>query len=167
MPTYSTRFQLPLDDYVGPISQGAIKAIGPGVFQTVEDAMIEGLVTVLADLQIDAQTAQQNGIWTVPVGKQAIITEVIAHSNTATLAGMTDVNFGGGLPPTTPVWLDAANLSSMTSANMMLKLAPAGAIVIIDGDATPPQSTFVAEVIAGSTGAANVNIALLGFLIDS
>jgi len=132
----------------------------------LEQNVVQVLGSVTIDAILDAPTVWK--LFTCPAGFEAIITEVIAHSNTATLAGMIDVNFGGGAAAITPVWLDAADLSSMTSANMMLKLEPAGAVVNIDGDdATIADRSFVAEVVAGSTGAANVTLDVIGYLLAS
>jgi hypothetical protein len=136
----------------------------------IEAGMLEDLVNVLSSVVIDAKldVPTVHKLFRVPAGKKAVIIELVAHSNSATLSGMVDVNLGGGAAGIAPVWLDEADLSSMTTAQMMLKLQPAGAVVVIDGDdATPANRTFVAEVVTGSTGDANVTLDVLGYLIDS
>ena len=133
-------------------------------------ALKENAITVLADVQIDAilDVPTVHTLYTCPPGKQAVIVEVIAHSNSADLAGMVDVNLGGGAAGISPLFLDAADLSSMATAMSMLKFQPAAVVINIDGDdSTVADRSFVAEVVTGSTGAANVNLAVLGFLIDS
>lgn len=138
--------------------------------EAAEAGMLEDLVNVLSSTVIDAilDAPTVHTLFRCPPGKKAVIIEVIAHSNSASLAGMIDVNFGGGAAAITPVWLDNAALNSMTSAFMMEKKQPAGAVVLIDGDdATPANRNFVAEVVSGSTSAANVTLDVLGYLIDS
>jgi hypothetical protein len=132
--------------------------------------MLSGLVNLLGsttfDAKLDAPTVHT--LFHCPPGKRAVIIEVVAHSNSADLAGMTDVNLGGGPVGIAPTWLDAADLSSMNTSNRMLKLVPAGAVVTLDGDdSTVANRDFVAEVVAGSTNVANVTMDVLGYLIDS
>ncbi len=167
MPEYSSRFGLPLGNHIGGRGTGVIKTIDAGVFQSVEDKMIEGLVTVLSSRVIDANAVQLNPFFIPPIDKKVIITEVLIHSNTATLAGMTDVDFGGGTLSNVPVWLDAVDLSSMTTAESILKLAPTVPVVIIDGADGNPAAFFTCTVNTGSSGAADVTVDVLGYLIDS
>lgn len=69
---------------------------------------------------LDSGTAgMQNGdpkttIYTVPVGKKAMVTHVIVRQPTASLAGGTSFSFGDGANADT--WKTAVNLSSMTAA---------------------------------------------------
>ncbi len=124
------------------------------------------LSSTVIDAILDVPTVHQ--LYTCPTGKKAIIDHVLVHSNTDDLTGMNDVNFGAGAAGITPVWLDNADLSSMSTALMALKLVAAGAVVIMDGDdGTLADRIFVAEVVAGSTGAANVTLDVFGYLIDS
>jgi hypothetical protein len=130
----------------------------------------ENAITLLSSTVIDAilDVPTVHVLYTCPPGKQVIVDHVLAHSNTDDLTGMDDMNFGGGAAGVTPVWLDAGDLSSMSTALSALKLVPAGAVVILDGDdATAADRAFAVEVVAGSTGAANVTLDVFGYLIDS
>ena len=110
--------------------------------------------------QPDAPTVHT--IFVVPPGKKALIAHVAIHSNSASLAGMTDVNFGGGPAGITPVWKDAADLSSMTTVNDYLVVWPDSPVEMLVAGAA-----FVAEVVSGSTAASTVMIDVLGYLVDA
>jgi hypothetical protein len=138
--------------------------------EAVEQGMLEGLLNVLGsatfDPEPDAPTVHQ--LYHVPAGKKAVIVELVVRSNTASLAGMTDVNFGGGAAAITPVWKDAQDLSSITAVGSMMRVVASGAIVIIDGDdSTPADRIFVAQVVTGATASGSVTIDVIGYLIDS
>jgi hypothetical protein len=120
----------------------------------------------IADAMLDVPTVYT--LYKCPKRRRVIIDHIRVHSNSATLAGMADINFGGGAEAKTPVWKDAADISSMTTAQMEMKLTTAGAVVIIDGDdATPANRSFMAEVVTGSTGAASVVFDIYGYMLSS
>lgn len=132
----------------------------------LERRLVHVLSVTVIDAILDAPTVHK--LFTCPTGKQAVITAVIFHSNTATLAGMIDVNLGGGVAAITPVWLDNQSLAGLTVANSFLEVVPAADVIIIDGDdSTPANRTLNAQVVTGSTGAADVTVDVLGYLIDS
>lgn len=117
----------------------------------------------IADATLDAPTTYS--IYTVPRGKRLIFNHASWHSNSATLAGMTDVDIGvnGGSQ-----LVSAQSLASMTSANVGLISWPAAVTITVDGDdATVANRTVTVTVNAGSTGAASVKIDLFGYLISS
>jgi hypothetical protein len=131
-----------------------------------ENAITKLSSTAIADMSLDAPTLYS--LFTCPPGKQLLVDHVVVHSNSASLAGMTDVNFGGGVAAITPVWADAADFSSMVTANSRLVLRTDTTVVIIDGDdATALDRTFRMEVIAGATAAGTGVIDVFGYLIDS
>ena len=120
----------------------------------------------VVDAELDAPTVYS--LFKCPRRKRAIIDHVKIHSNAGSLAGADDINFGGGAAAATPVWLDAGDISSMTTAQMELKLVPAGATVIIDGDdATVANRTFGAEVVSGATTTTTYWIDVWGYLLNS
>ena len=122
--------------------------------------------TRIADGEVDDPTVY--ALFKCPRGKRLIVDHVKIHSNNADLSGANDINFGGGAAAATPVWKDAADISSMSTAQMELKLVPAGAVIIIDGDdSTVANRTFGCEVVAGSTGASAYTIDVFGYLISS
>ena len=124
--------------------------------------------TAIADMTTDAPTIYS--LYSAPTGKQALITRVVVHSNSASLAGCNDVNFGGGAAAATPVWMDAeAHLAGMTSASMYWSITADDAVqTLIDGDdATAANRTFAMGVVSGSTGSSTAVVDVFGYLIDS
>jgi hypothetical protein len=124
--------------------------------------------TLIEDATLNAPTVY--ALYKCPKRRRVIIDHVRAHSNSASLAGMNDLNFGGGPDGIAPVWKDAADISSMTTAQMEMKLTAGAAVVILDGDAsTAANRTFVVEVAVsgGSTNPASVVLDVYGYLIDS
>lgn len=135
-----------------------------------ETSLQKSLVHLLSSTEIDAilDVPTVHRLYLVPEGKQAVIISVMARSNSASLAGMTDVNFGGGVAAITPVWKDAANFAGMTLVNSLQNMTISGAGGILDGDdSTEANRVFNAEVVAGSTVPANVTFDVFGYLIDS
>jgi len=124
--------------------------------------------TVVADVNADVPT--RNVLYTVPPGKRAIITQVILFNPTATLAGMNDVDFGGGATATSPAWLNnETGIGDMTDVeDYMILRSDSDEYIAVDGDdATVADRDFVMYVVSGATGAAGVTADVYGFLIDS
>ncbi len=124
--------------------------------------------TVVADVNADVPT--RNVLYTVPPGKRAVIDQIVIHSATATLAGMNDVDFGGGAAGITPAWLNnETGIGDITSVDDFMTLrADSDDHGAIDGDdATVADRDFVAYVVSGSTGAAGATFDVFGYLIDS
>jgi len=120
----------------------------------------------VADAELDAPTL--HNLYTCPRTKKAIIDHLRFHSNAGSLAGMNDIDIGGGAAAVTPAWKTTADVSSMTTAQMEMKISSDGAVVIIDGDdATVANRTLSARVIAGATTTTTVIIEVWGYLIDS
>jgi len=125
-------------------------------------------LAVVADAQSDSPT--KNVIFTVPPGKRAIVSEVVLYNPTATLAGMNDVDFGGGATATSPAWLNnETGIGDMTDVeDYMILRSDSDEFIAIDGDdSVAVDRDFVMYVVSGSTGAAGVTVAVFGFLIDS
>ena len=114
------------------------------------------------DAQLDGPTV--HNIFTVPPGKRAVVLAFAAYKNSASLAGMTDVNLGGGPAAVTPSLLDAESLAALTTANMFKWLWPDVKVTLNGDSSVLAERNCVVEVVAGSTGAAYVNIAAFGFL---
>ena len=122
--------------------------------------------TVIADIEADAPTL--NLLYTCPPGKKCIIEAVIAHSNTASMAGATDMDFGGGAAAATPVFLDAfAGFADMTAVDDYYVLRPAaGEYIMLQGDdATAANRTFGVLVTAGATAAGGISMDVFGILV--
>jgi len=165
----TTRFGFPIADHTGAKGVGAITSINSGVFQAAEDAMLEGIdcilsSTLIADTSLDAPTVYP--LYTVPAGKKAILRVIILHSNSASLAGMIDVNFGGGVAAITPMWINAVDFSTMTTVNSALISWASAEIIMIDGDdVTEANRTLNMEVVSGSTAAGTAIVSVFGFLV--
>lgn len=118
------------------------------------------------DMNADAPTL--NALYTVPPGKLCVIDSVVIHSNSATLAGMNDVDFGAGATATSPAWLNnETGIGDMTNANSwMILRADSDDYVMIDGDdSTAADRTFSMYVVSGSTGAATATVDVFGYLV--
>ncbi len=123
--------------------------------------------TVVADVQTGTT---RNVLYTVPPGKRAIIDQVVIHTPTGSLAGMNDVDFGGGAIGATPVWIDnETGIVDMTTVeDFMILRADSDDHIAIDGDdATAADRDFVAYVVTGATGAYGATFDVFGYLIDS
>lgn len=123
---------------------------------------------VVADVQADVPT--RNVLYTVPPGKRMVVDQVVIHSPTATLAGMNDVDFGGGATATSPAWLNnETGIGDMTDVeDYMILRADSDEYIMVDGDdSVVADRDFVAYVVSGSTGAAGATFDVFGYLIDS
>lgn len=124
--------------------------------------------TVVADVQADSPT--RNVVYTVPPGKRMIVDQLVIHTPTASLAGMDDVDFGGGAAAITPAWLTTVTaIAEMTDVeDYYILRGDANEYIMIDGDdSVVADRDFVAYVVSGSTGAAGATFDLFGYLIDS
>ena len=122
--------------------------------------------TAISDMTLDVPTLWD--LYTVPPGMYGIIDSVIIHSNSATLAGMNDVDFGSGAAAITPAWLNnETGIEDMTAANdWMILRADSDEFGMIDGDdATAANRTFGMYVVSGSTGAATAVVDVFGYLV--
>ena len=133
----------------------------------------EKAIALLSSTAISDMTLQVPTLWslyTVPFGKMAVIDSVVIHSNSATIAGMDDVDFGGGATAVNPTWLNnETGIGDMTTANShMILRVDSNDIVMIDGDdATAANRTFGMYVVDGSDGAATGIVDVFGYLVDS
>jgi hypothetical protein len=114
----------------------------------------------------------QNGLkqilYTVPAGKDCIITDVIIRNPSATLAGCNDVDFGTGAACATQSFLNAeTGIVDMTATTDYMHLvAVSDDYKVIDGDAAAAADReFGIYIVAGATSAAaTATIAVFGFL---
>lgn len=119
----------------------------------------ENAITLLSSTSsVDMQTAAKTTLFTVPTGKSAVITAVIIHTLSATLAGGTDFDFGTDANCTTHK--QTVDLSSLT--------ATTDSIVISFDDSKYPRlaaaDAFGIYPSTGSTGAATAVIDVFGYL---
>lgn len=130
-----------------------------------ENADVLLAVVKLVDVNADAA---YRPLYLVPNGYSMIPSRLRIRENSASLAGMDDINIGGGAAAATPAWLDAATgMEALTSAGMCWETTVAAEAVTtpVNGDdATVANRTFGVQLIAGSTGAATVTFEVWGSL---
>lgn len=109
-------------------------------------------------------------LYTVPSGKNGIVTSVVLREPSSTLAAANDVNFGIGAG-STGTWLDnETGLVDMDQTDDYMILERTDAISnehsVIDGDdGTANNRTFGIYVVAGATAAAaTVTIDVFGYI---
>ncbi len=109
-------------------------------------------------------------LYIVPDAKICIITDVILHTPSGTLAGCNDVDFGTGPAAATQAFLNnVTNIEDMTSALDYMRLVATGNdYKFINGaEADPDDRTFGIYVVTGATtDAATVTIDVFGYLYD-
>ena len=107
-------------------------------------------------------------LYYVPVGKDAIITEVIIRNPSVTLDGCNDVDFGVGAACATQAFLNnETGIIDMTSATDFMRLVTSSNdYKVIDGsDATAANREFGIQIIAGATAAAaTATIDVFGYI---
>lgn len=120
------------------------------------NAKEKGLMLLASVASVDMKTAGKTTLYTVPIGKNAVVTHIVIHTVSATLAGGTEYDFGTGANCDT--WKQDVDLSSMTAATD---------VMVIDSNNTKytrstAADTFGIKVITGSTGAATATIDVIG-----
>jgi hypothetical protein len=128
-------------------------------------ALNENAITLLGSATVDLQNGDSKSTaYTVPTGKKAIITHVVIHSPTASLADGDDFDIGSGANADT--WRQTVNLETMTATTDYM--------VIPNIAATPTKYTLEAAAaafgikpITGATADAQATMAVFGYLIDA
>lgn len=126
------------------------------------------LLSRTTGIDMNADSPTLNQLYTVPAGKKCIIDSVIIHSNSATLAGMNDVDFGAGAAGITPAWLNNEQgiVDMVTADDWMILRSDSDEFGMIDGDdATALNRVFSMYVVSGSTGAATATVDVFGILV--
>jgi len=121
----------------------------------------ENVITLLGSVVVDMQAVATTSILTVPltpVPFTMVVTHIVVRSNTATLAGGSDYDFGdtsGG-----DFFKSTVDLSSMTSADGYWIIENSNALLALFAAGV----SFDIDVITGSTGAANATIEVFGYM---
>jgi len=107
-------------------------------------------------------------LYTVPHGKDCVITEVIIRNPGATLAGCNDVDFGVGAACATEAFLNnETGIGDMTATTDFMRLVTSSnEYSVIDGsDTTKANTQFGIQIIAGATSAAvTATIDVFGYI---
>jgi hypothetical protein len=131
----------------------------------------ENAETLLASVAgVDCNSTGVVSLVTATPGKSMVITKVVIRKNSASLAGMDDLNFGGGSSANTPVWTDAATgMEALTTANMIWVITAAGLVTQpINGDESiGGRRTFGVDIVSASTGAATATFDVFGYEYDN
>ena len=127
-------------------------------------------VTKLASGEINAQTTTKQTIFTVPTGKVMIPIFLAIRQPSASLAGLTDADFGAGA--NADDWLQQISLDSYTATTdfgILAQPAQAAGPPIVPTKKTVyvAADVFGIKINTGSTGAATVSIDLYGYLEDA
>lgn len=121
----------------------------------------ESAITLLASGTVDLENGDgKTTVYTVPLGKEAIITHVIIKKPTASLAGGTDFDIGDGANADT--WKTTINLSSLTAATDCIVIFPTAKFTIFDaGD------EFGIKTATGATADAQATMEVFGYEFDA
>lgn len=96
-------------------------------------------------------------VYTVPTGKTAVITRVVARGPTASLANGTSFSFGSGANRNS--WKTAVDLSTMTAATDYMTLAADGVKHTLEA----AGATFGVKPVTGATADAEVTVDVFGY----
>lgn len=126
-------------------------------------ALNENAITLLGSATIDTQNGDgKTTVYTVPAGKSAIITHVVIHSPSGSLAAGIDFDIGSGANADT--WRQTIDLSTMTATTDYM--------VIPSISATPVKytlevatATFGIKPITGATANTTATMEVFGYLI--
>ena len=118
-------------------------------------ALKENAVTkVSTTTGVDMKTAASVTLYTVPVGKTFIPTQVVIRNNSASLAGGTSYSF--------TTWRATVDLSGMTVTTGYRVLLPADNTTYT---AIAAGGTFQITITTGSTAACTATIDVFGYLV--
>jgi hypothetical protein len=108
---------------------------------------------------VDMKTAsQKRTLYTVPIGKTAIITKIVVRTISATLAGGTSYAFGG--TATCNDWKTGVNLSGLTATTLYYVISNDNATATLQVAGT----VIGMYITTGSTGAATATIDVFGYI---
>jgi len=130
----------------------------------------EHAITLLGSATIDAQTTTKQSIFTVPSAKIMIPHMIKIYDISASLAGLTDADFGGDASASD--WIQEVSLAGLTgTTHQTVILQPEQAagppIVPVQKIVYEAAIEFGIKINTGSTGAATFLAALFGHLADA
>lgn len=126
-------------------------------------ALRENAITLLASATIETQNGDgKTTVFTVPTGKSAIITHVIIHSPSASLADGTDFDIGSGANADT--WRQTISLTTMTATTDYMVI-PSIAATPVKYTLEAAGAAFGIKPITGATADTTATMAVFGYLI--
>jgi hypothetical protein len=114
-------------------------------------------ITLLATGVVHLQNGDgKSTVYTVPAGKKAVVTHVVPHSPTATLADGVDFDLGDGANADT--WKQAVDLSTLTASTDCIVIENTAKFTIFDaGD------EFGIKPVTGATADADATMDVFGY----
>ena len=123
----------------------------------------DSAITLLASGTVDLQhTDGKTTVYTVPIGKAAIVTHVVIRNPTASLdsGGTGDFDIGDGANADT--WVQSTDLDTLTATTDSIVIATAAKYAVLDaGDA------FGIKPITGATLDAQATMDVFGYEYDA
>lgn len=132
-----------------------------------EPMMGTGSLAMLATITANAQTTTKQTIFTVPTGRTLIPFAVCFREPSATLAGLVDLDIGGDA--SAGDWIQEVSLNAFTATTdygfvFQPEQAAGPPIVPVKKTIYAAATAFGIKINTGSTGAANVEVDLFGYL---
>ena len=124
----------------------------------------EKAITMLASATVDLQHGDgKSDVYTVPIGKKAVITHVVIRNPTASLdSGSTgDFDIGSGADANT--WLQTTDLDTMTTTTDYMVITSSKVKYTIEAAA----AVFGIKVITGATLDAQATMEVFGYEVDA
>jgi len=126
-------------------------------------ALNENAITLLGSAIVDTQNGDgKTTVYTVPAGKSAIITHVIIHSPSGSLADGIDFDIGSGVDADT--WRQAIDLSSMIAVDDYMVI-PSIAAIPVKYTLEPAGAVFGIKPITGATADTTATMSVFGYLV--
>jgi len=126
-------------------------------------ALNENAITLLGSAIIDTQNGDgKTTVYTVPVGKSAIITHVVIHSPSGSLADGVDFDIGSGVNADT--WRQAIDLSSIIATTDYMVI-PSIAAVPVKYTLEAAGAAFGIKPITGATLDTTATMSVFGYLV--
>jgi hypothetical protein len=126
-----------------------------------------GALALLGTITANAQTTTKQTIFTVPTGRTMIPVAVCFREPSATLAGLVDLDIGGDA--SAGDWIQQVTLAAFTATTdygfvFQPEQAAGPPIVPVKKTVYAATTAFGIKINTGSTGAANVEVDLFGYL---
>lgn len=125
-------------------------------------ALRENAITLLGSAVVDLQNADGKTIvFEVPNGKTMVVTHVVIHSPSGSLAGGTDFDIGSGANADT--WRQTIDLSSLVNTDDYIVI-PSIAAVPVKYTLEVADAEFGILPVTGATGDETATMDLFGYL---
>ena len=124
----------------------------------------EKVIGLLGSATVDLQAGDgKSDVYTVPIGKKAIIDHVVIRNPTASLADCTDVDFGSGANADT--WRQTISLTTLTATTDYIVI-PSIAATPVKYTCEVAAAVFGVKVITGATLDAQATMEVWGHEVD-